>query len=61
MECPISIKSIWSNASFKACVFLLTFHLDDLSIGINGGLKFLTISVLLLTSPFMAVSICLKY
>ena len=61
MECPINIKSIWSNASIKACVFLLTFHLDDLSIGINGVLKFPTIIVLLLISLFMAVSICLKY
>jgi len=31
-----SIKSIWSHVSFKACVSLLIFCLDDLSIGVNG-------------------------
>ena len=47
--------------SFKACVSLLIFCLDDLFIDESGGLKSPTIIVLLLISPFMAVSICLIY
>ncbi len=57
----ISIKSIWSNVSFKACVSLLIFCLDDLSIDESGVLKSPPIIVLLSISPFMAVSICLIY
>ena len=52
---------MWSNVSFKACVSLLIFCLHDLSIGVIGVLKSPNIIVLLLTSPFMAVSICLIY
>lgn len=36
----ISTKSIWSNMSFKACVSLLIFCLDDLSVDV-WGVKFL--------------------
>ena len=35
----ISIKSTWSNASFKTCVSLLIFCLDDLLIVVSGMLK----------------------
>ena len=56
----ISIKSIWSNGLFKACVFLI-FCLDDLSIGVNRMLKSPTIMALLSISPFMAVSIFIVY
>ena len=45
--------------SFKACVSSLIFCLDDLSIDVGGLLKSPTIIVLLLISPFMAVSSCL--
>ena len=47
--------------SFKDCVSLLIFYLDDLCIEVSGVLKFPTIIVLLLISPFMAVSGCLMY
>ena len=57
----ISIKSIWSNSLFKACVSLLIFCLDDLSIDINGVLKFPTVVVSLLISLIKAVSNCLPY
>ena len=53
----ISIYSILFNVSFKACVFLFIFILDDLSIGESGVLKSPTMIVLLSISPFMAVSI----
>ena len=49
------------TVSFKACVSLFTSILDDLSIGESGVLKSPTIIVLLLISPFMAVSICPMY
>ena len=39
MECLISVTSVWSNVSFEACVSLLTFSPDDVSIGIRGVLK----------------------
>ena len=62
MECPINIsKSILSNVSFKACVSLFIFILDDLSIGESGVLKSPTMTVLPSISPFMAVIICLMY
>ena len=47
--------------SFKACVSLLIFRLDDLSIDIIGVLKCPTIIVLLSISFFMAVSSCFIY
>ena len=40
---------------------LLIFCLVDLSIGVSGVLKSPIIVVLLLISPFILVSICLKY
>ena len=49
------------NVSFKACVSLFICILDDLSIVESGVLKSPTVIVLLLISPFMAVSFCLKY
>ena len=54
----ISIKSIWSNVSFKASVSLLMFCLDDLSIGVNGMLKCPTVIVLLSVYPSMSVNMC---
>ena len=56
MEYPLTIRSVWSTVSSKACIFLLIFCLDDLSVGVNGMLKSPTIIVLLLMSPFMAVT-----
>ena len=55
----ISMRSILSNVSFKTCVSLLIICFDDLSTGVSGVLKSLAIIVLLSTSPFMSVSICL--
>ena len=55
----ISMISISSNVSFKTCVSLLIFYFDDLSMGVSGVLKSLTIIVLLSISPFMSVSVCL--
>ena len=46
----ISIRSIWSNVSFKVYVSLLIFCFDDLSIGVSGLLKFPTIIVVLRAS-----------
>ena len=57
----ISMRSISSNVSFKTCVSLLIFYFDDLSVGVSGVLKSLTIIVLLSISPFMSVSVCLMY
>ena len=57
----ISMRPISSNVSFKTCVSLLIFCLDDLSIGVSGVLKSPTIIVLLSISPFMSVSVCLMY
>ena len=57
----ISIMSIGSNVSFKACVSLSIFCFDNLSIGVSGVLNFPTIIVLLASSPFMSVSLCLMY
>ena len=55
----ISIRSTWSNVSFKLCVSLLSLCFDDLSIGDSGVLKSPTIIVLLSISPLMPVSVCL--
>ena len=57
----ISMRSISSNVSFKACVSLLIFCFDGLSIGVSGVLKSPSITVLLSVSPFMSVSVCLMY
>ena len=62
MECPeISMRSISSNVSFNTCVSLMIFCFDDLSIGVSGVLNSPTIIVLLSSSPFMSVSVCLMY
>ena len=50
----ISVKSIWSSASFKAIFFLFIFCLDNLSIDVSEVLKFPTIIVLSISS-FMFV------
>ena len=55
------MRSISSTISFKACVSLLIFCFEDLSIGVSGVLKSPTIILLLSVSPFMSVSICLMY
>ena len=57
----ISMRSIWPNVSLKACVFLLIFCFDDLSIGVSGVLKSPTIFVLLSVYLYMSVSLCLMY
>ena len=57
----ISMRSIPSNVSFKACVSLLIFCFDDPSIGVSGVLKTPIIIVLLSISPFVSVSVCLMY
>ena len=57
----ISMRSISSNISFKTCLSLLIFCFNDLSIGVSGVLKCHITIVLVLTSPFMSVSVCLLY
>ena len=59
----ILIKSIWSSVLFKACVSLLIFCLDDLSIDESGMLKSPTTNYYYVTviSPFMVVDICHIY
>ena len=47
--------------SFKACVSLLIFSVDYLCIGVSGVLKSPNVIVFLLSSPVMAVSVCLMY
>ena len=56
----ILVRSISSNISFKTCVSLLIFCIDDLSIDVSGVLKSPTI-ILLLSVSFMSVSVCLMY
>ena len=57
----ISMRSISSKVSFKACVSVLIFCFNDLSIGISRVLKSPNIIVLLSVSPFMSVSVNLMY
>ena len=57
----ISMRSISSNVSSETCVSLLIFCFDDLSVGVSGVLKSPTVIVLLSISPFMSVSVCLRY
>ena len=57
----MSIRSNWPIISFKVFVSLLIFCLLDLYIGVNGVLKYLTIIVLLLISPFKLASIYFTY
>ena len=60
-DVPVLIKSTWFIVSFKVCVYLFILFLGGLSIGENGVLKPPLIIVLVLISPFMAISICLIY
>ena len=53
--------TIWSMVSLNACVSLLIFCLDDLSIAVSGVLKSPTMIVLLSISPFKVVSGCFIY
>ena len=55
MECSIKIpiKSIWSNASFKASISLFIFCLDDLSIAVSGVLKVPCYYCVSSVSPFI--------
>ena len=57
----MSMRSASSNLSLKTWVSLLIFSFGDLSIGLSGVLKYVTIIVLLSISPFMSVSVCLMY
>ena len=62
VKCPIdTIRSNWPIVSLKVCVSFIIFCLVDLSIGVSGVLKYLTITVLPLIFPFVLVSICLTY
>ena len=58
----ISIRSIWSNVSFKTFVSLLIPYFDDLSIGESGVLKSPAIIVLLSISPLMPLvfALCIE-
>ena len=56
----ISMRSISSTVSFKACVSFLIFCFDDLSIGVSGVLQSPTIMILS-SSPFMSVGVSLMY
>ena len=57
----ISVKCNWFRVPFKANVSLLIFCLDDLSIDVNGVLKSLTITILLLVCFFIVVTNCFMY
>ena len=57
----ILMTSTSSNVSCNACVSLLIFCFDDLSIGVSGVLKSPTVIVLLSISAFVTVSVCLVY
>jgi hypothetical protein len=54
-----SVRSLWSMASFSSRISLLSFCLDDLSIGDQGVLKFPTITVLESICVFKSISVCL--
>ena len=55
----ISMRSISSNVSFKACVSLLIFCFDDLSIGVSEVLIVLIIVLLLLLCYCQFLLLCL--
>ena len=55
----ISIKSIWSNASFKIW-FLIYFLGDYLSTGVSGVLKSSATILLVSISPFTTINVCLR-
>ena len=54
----VSVKSNYSNVSFKTTVSFLIFYLDYLSTDVSGVLKSPTIIVSLLIFSFMSVNIC---
>ena len=56
----ISVRSIWHDVSFKACVYSLIFCFNDQATGVSGVLKSPTIIVLLSISPFISVSVCIE-
>ena len=55
----VSIKFLWSKVLFKACVSLLIFSLDDLSIDVSGVLVSLIYCITINFLPF--VNICFMY
>ena len=55
------INFIWSNVSFKATIFWLTFCLNDQSIDLSGVLISLVIIVLPSIFPFIFISNCCTY
>ena len=61
----ILVMSIWSSVSFKACVPLLIFCLDDLSTDVSGGVKAphydCYLQLLLLWLLAVALYICCSY
>ena len=58
----MSIRSEFSIVSFRSCVVLLFFCLEDLSSDVSGVLKSPTMIVFPSLSPFMSrVSICWSY
>ena len=57
----ISLGCLWSNASFRACVSLLIFYLDDVSIAVSVVIPPPNIVGLLSVSPFKVVSTCRMY
>ena len=56
----MSMKTNFSPVSFRICVALLIFCLEDLSMNVSGVLKFPTLIVFPSISPFMSVSICCR-
>ena len=59
-EAGVTLQQPEARRAFS-CISLFIFILDDLSIGESGVLKSPTLIVLLLISPFIAVSSCLMY
>ena len=51
VSCKYQLSLSGLNVSFKVCVSLLIFCLDDKNIGISGMLKSSTITVLLSLPP----------
>ena len=57
----IYVKFIWYHLLFTASISLLIFCMDDLSIDVSSVLRSSTITVLLLSSPFISVNIWFMY
>ena len=57
----LSVSSSSPNVSFKACISLLIFYFDDLSLFVSGMLNSSSIIMLLSVSHFMSFSVCPKY